>query len=125
MNKYHTIYSTIIIIALCLVTFIASVAPRALSFAPALIGILGLIVYKPIRGTWPRFTKRAFFWSIAICSLACISSLWAIDPDLAMQRSTKMALILIPGAALFTLIRALPTIDTQRLSLFFSITTLC
>lgn len=124
MNKYHAFYSTAIIATLCLVTLIASIAPRALSFAPALIGFLGLIAYKPIRGTWPRLTKRAFVWSIAICSLACISSLWAIDPDLVLQRSTKMALILIPGAALFTLIRALPTIDTQHLSLIFTITTL-
>lgn len=85
---------------LIILPLIGAIAPRALSWV---VPLTGLIAYA---GAWiesgkrPALHLRPFFYVLPVLLMAALSSLWAIDPDLALERSGKIALILIPGALL-------------------------
>src|SRR5262245_54839298 len=73
-------------------------------------GIFALI----FAGLWPLFYKERlqlskpyFLWSGVIVALCAISALWAPDMHFTLEKTGKIALVLLPGALLFSLARSL------------------
>lgn len=100
------------IIALSVMPFIGVLSPRALSFLPGAFG-LTLIASLAIKSkSFPTFDIKAYSLALVILLLSAISSLWAIDPDFALERTGKIALVLIPG---LLLVSALKNISAQHL----------
>ena len=108
-RNQSVLFTQIFIGALALLIVLAGITPRLLGFAPTVIAIIGYLSYRPIFGVWPRISRYAMFWAITISTLALISSLWAIEPTLAIERGYKNLTILGSGAILFSIANALPS----------------
>ncbi len=93
-------------IFLCLLPPVQALAPRALGFLPAAIGILFLIALRFSKGAWPEFNRLYAILALGCAALAALSSLWSMDPGFALERGFKIALVLGGGFALFSLLRS-------------------
>ncbi len=100
------------VIALSLMPFIGVLSPRALSFLPGAFGLILISALAIQSKSWPRFEVRGYILVGVLLLLAAISSLWAIDADFALERTGKIALVLIPG---LLLVSAIQNINAQHL----------
>ncbi|MFN3700906.1 MAG: O-antigen ligase family protein [Alphaproteobacteria bacterium] len=98
------ILTTPFVIGLCLIILAATIAPRALSFLPAVAGVLGYVSYWIIDRKRPAMFLPPFLFSAAIVTLAGLSAIWAVDSAEAINRSFKTAQILFSGCFLFSVI---------------------
>lgn len=96
-------YLLIVSAVLCLIPLIGCLAPRAIGFAPAIIGVLAYLFYRPVFGHWPIISKSYAICAVIMVALAGLSILWAIDPDFAIERVIKIGLVFLGGCLLFSL----------------------
>jgi exopolysaccharide production protein ExoQ len=89
-------------------------APRALAFLPGLIALIFLTLQYFYLGKKPHLPKTLLLCAIITCGLAFVSSLWALDFDVAFKRSIKMSAILIPGVFFVSLSRHIPNNIIQK-----------
>lgn len=107
-NEKTLRYGMIVLSLLALVTFVSVIAPRALSFLPGLLALIGLGVryfYVREKTSWP---KTLLLITGSICALSLLSALWAIDPAMAIRRTFKTAAVIIPAAFLVRLALDMP-----------------
>lgn len=96
------------VLSLALMPVIALTTPRFLAFWPGIIGLLSLPVYHFSFGHWPEIPKKILFFVFIILGLAGLSSLWALDSEFAVERTGKMALILLPSVAFIAVSLSVP-----------------
>lgn len=76
---------------------IAVFSPRLMALAPVIMGLIGLALYRIHTSTWPTLNKPLAVSMVSIIILSGLSHFWAVDPDFALERTGKIALILITG----------------------------
>lgn len=104
---------TVVIIATAL-------APRLLAFAPAAIGLIFFVAYYFVFKAKPLFPRKsAFIWAFLIPGMAIVSALWAIESDIAMERGTKLATVLLPGIFLVALALQMPNQICRKYAAWF------
>lgn len=116
-------FSTGVFVALLAALVLCIIMPRGFSVAPGILGVVAL-------GLSPFFLKddptllRPWSWAalrpvllpvMLILLLAALSSLWAIDGDEALARTGKLAGVLLPGVALFGVLRVMRVENLARL----------
>ncbi len=121
MKLSENLYIRILIISLCALPVLAVAVPRFLAFGPVIIAVLGWLTHRPVLGIWPKPSYPALGWAFAFIALMGISSLWAVDPDFALERTGKSAPVLLGSAMLFSLLRSLSTQNTAMQDLFYKI----
>jgi len=89
----------------CLTPSIAAVAPRALGFIPAVSGVIFLLAVRLWGGHWPPLNRLYIAIALGTGLLAALSSLWALNADVALERGVKILILLGGGCALFALLR--------------------
>ncbi|MBI4030883.1 MAG: O-antigen ligase family protein [Proteobacteria bacterium] len=89
-----------------LIIFMAWQTPRLLAFGPSVIGLAGFFAYRRAFGEKPGLLKPALWGVLLIVVMAAVSSLWAVDFSFALERSGKLALVLIPGVLFISLAAA-------------------
>ncbi|MCB1562690.1 MAG: O-antigen ligase family protein [Alphaproteobacteria bacterium] len=82
---------------LCLLPLIAVTAPRLLAYLPGLAGLIGVLGFWVRYKTWPSIPLNLALWLAAFIALAALSSLWAIDPPFALERSGKLLPVFLGG----------------------------
>ena len=119
MSAAHTkiLHISIIILTalLCALPPVAALAPRVLGTAPAVIGLLMVLAAGFIGGLWPKINRLYLVTAIGVTALATLSSLWSLDPEFAIERSWKTALILLGGLFLFAAVQS----ENLKLPQFF------
>ncbi|MCB9988143.1 MAG: O-antigen ligase family protein [Rhodospirillales bacterium] len=106
-------------VALAFMPLLALLAPRALVFAPGLTGLIAALCYPYVFGKTVPLHRPAFGAVLAVILVAAASSLWAESADDALVRAAKLAAILLPGALLFSVVRAVPFETIRTVSRFF------
>jgi O-antigen ligase len=105
-----------LLIGLCALPIFAALSPRFLAFAPGLIAITGAALFRKNYKHWPAlnqtFTVLALF-TIVMCAA---SASWSFDASKTLERTLRVALVLLPGALFFALPGALSTLDFSRLA---------
>lgn len=89
-----------------LIIFMAWQTPRLLAFGPSVIGLAGFLAYRQVFGKRPELLKPALWGVLLIVVMAAFSSLWAVNAPFALERSGKLALVLIPGVLFISLAAA-------------------
>jgi len=88
--------------------------PRFLAYGPGLIGLISAAFYSSMMGQKLSLSRPAFLIAGITLLLAGMSSLWAIDAGEALERTVKMAFILLPGVLLFSVAKSLPENVTRQ-----------
>jgi len=88
---------------LCLLVPVSMLAPRILGTGPAVLGIILLGGVFLIKKAELQGKANNFFLIIALCipALAACSAFWSLDSGFALERSGKIAAMLLGGYALF------------------------
>lgn len=118
-------FSTGVFLSLIAVLVLCIIMPRGFSVAPGLLGVVALAL-SPffMKGQHPDTQPRP--WSFAVLRpvlvpvclillLAGLSSLWAVDAKEALERTGKLAGVLLPGIALFGVLRVMKTESLVKL----------
>lgn len=91
-------------LGLSLMPLIAAFAPRFLAFAPGIMVVAGLMLYRSVHGRWPLFSKPLFIWFSAITGFCAFSAIWGIGDSMAtLERTAGIGLILFSGLGLLAL----------------------
>lgn len=110
MTRAQKIYLISFTLALAAMPALAIVVPRVLAYIPAVAGLLGYASYAFV------FKERAvryvpgFVIVSVVMAMMFVSTLWAIDPAVSLERAQKTSLLLICGAFLIS------TVMTVRIS---------
>ncbi len=119
-------FQVTILILFALLPLIAALAPRALCVAPSLLGL--------VMATTAYFTDRRIAWPFRPFLLllsgtllfAAASTLWAVAPDMALEKPLETLAIFLPGlfgyAALRTLIAREEGLGDKILAVLFPLT---
>ena len=118
MKFSENLYIRIVIISLCALPVLAVAVPRFLAFGPVIIAVLGLIIYRLVFVHWPKLSYIALGWALVFIALMGFSSLWAVDPNFALERTGKSTPVLLGAALLFSLLRDLSAKNTLAVDLF-------
>ncbi len=86
---------------------IGMAAPRFFAIGPAIIGVFGLLAYRPIMGRWPRFCKSTCISMGIIIAALWASFFWAYDTDLVIERASKTSLLLLGITAFVSLLQSM------------------
>jgi len=98
-----------IILPIAAIVFLGLLFPRTLAFSPGLAG-LALFAFWPWLNPGPRPRPGlAMLAAIAITLFAAFSAFWSADTAYALERSGKVALVLIPGTLWILTLRKLET----------------
>ncbi|MCK5284138.1 MAG: O-antigen ligase family protein [Alphaproteobacteria bacterium] len=108
-------YKHSLIISLFALLLVTVSLPRILGFAPIVIAFVSLITYRIVFKIWPYFSKYAFGWAFVFAGLAILSSLWAVNPEISIERGSKLIILLTSGALLISMVLSLD----QTARLFF------
>lgn len=102
-EKTKHIYANLFVTVMALLPLVAFFSARSMAVLPGIIAV-GFFA------AWPFFYKekiqysRFYFICAGLLSLLCaLSALWSPDTDFAIEKSAKIALVLLPGALLFSL----------------------
>lgn len=99
------VFSILLALSLCALPIVGVFAPRALSFLPALIGILGFVGYWALQKQRPELSKPALLIAGSTFFLALLSCLWSFDGEESFERCIKMLPVFLGGVLLFSLVR--------------------
>jgi len=97
-------------VALLATMFVCVALPRALVFAPSLIGLIGLAAIYYQSRKLPAFDIKLAGFLAAILAMAFLSVLWSMDFAYALERALKIAPLFIFG---FILIAAATCLSPQ------------
>ena len=111
-------------ILICAVPLLSYGLPRVLAYAPGVMALLGVFLLRAAKGEWTG-PNILFLWIAGvITALGFLSSIWSLDTGFALERSTKIALVLIPAAFLCGQMQKLKPQDIPFLPAWFSMATL-
>lgn len=105
---------------MCLIPFLGYMAPRSFALLPALLAVASAFAVRSANGQWAPINMRYMTVVLLIIALGLISSFWALNPDAALERSIKIATVLIPGAFLFSQMQVLTIQDFPGLKRGFA-----
>ena len=106
------LYPLLFVLLLALIPVSAVSIPRFIAYGPGITGVLFFALYMRYTGHKLQFSKPVFAIVAGAVFLALASCLWAIDPGDALHRTGRMALVLLGGAFLVSLVQAF---DLDRL----------
>jgi len=107
-------------LGLALTGLIGVFAPRSLAILPAFWGLIGvgLLAFDRSLSVAHLLSKRPVRWMIALIviipSLAALSSLWSIAPEISLKRAQKIMLVLAPATLLIIYLCAAPLSTIKR-----------
>lgn len=116
-------FSTGVFLSLIAMLMLCLIVPRSFGIVPGILGVVSL-------GLSPFFFKQdpaqprpwsfqtlkpAVIPALIILGLAALSSLWALDSAEALERTGKLACVLLPGVALFGVLRVMNVQNLARL----------
>lgn len=107
-NNKERLFGLLFVAGFALVPLVALLAPRFLAYWPGIVGLAALAAYPLVFAGKPFLPKAALSWIAGILCLAGLSSLWSIDGGYALERTLKIALILLSGATLLAVARSVP-----------------
>lgn len=93
---------------------LAVVAPRFLAYGPSLIAFSLYICHGLATRVWAPQNKAALYAVLAIVGLAAVSSLWAAETGVTLERVGKMMLVLVPGVLGLGVIGYLPAATMRK-----------
>ncbi len=102
MTRAQKIYLISFTLALAVIPALAITVPRVLAYIPAVAGVLGYASYAFVFKERATRTVPAFVVVGILMALMFVSTLWAIDPALSLERAQKTSLLLIGGAFLIS-----------------------
>lgn len=102
MTTAQKIYLISFTLALALLPFLAITVPRILAYIPAAAGLLGYVSYAFMFKERARRSVPGFVIVGAVMLLMFASMLWAVAPEVALERAQKTSLLLICGAFLIS-----------------------
>jgi|GEM_PF-686552 O-antigen ligase len=109
-------FSTGVFLSLIATLIVCLILPRGFSIVPGVLGVVALglspFFLKQENPAQPRpwsfkVLSPALIPALIILALAALSSLWAIDSAEALERTGKLAGVLLPGVALFGVLRVM------------------
>lgn len=112
------------LLALCALPLVGSVAPRGLSFLPGAIGLIGFVAHYYIFKTRPVISKPALIIAGSTMVLALLSCIWSIDPSESLDRCIKIFPIFLGGVLLFSLVKEQDEVFFEKFPKYFVITML-
>lgn len=102
------LWSRLTLGALALMPLVAVFAPRFLGYGPGIIALGAALSYPFVFKARLTLSRPAFAITGSILALALLSASWAIDSGEVFERTGKLALILLPGALLISVMQACP-----------------
>jgi len=94
-----TLYIFFLIITIIVGTFI----PRLLAYLPPFAGLFFTAIYFLKEKKFFSIDKTTFLFLIAVVSWAALSTLWSFNAEFSMERSIKIAFIILPAFLLWSL----------------------
>ncbi len=107
-QKFYTYAIGGLLALLSVAPIIAVFSPRAISVVPLICGLPLFFLYKVETGVWPSIVPRVFILILPICILMCASILWAVDMEIALNRTIKTVPLLLSGMILLQTLIFLP-----------------
>lgn len=95
------------IVLLSFLPVVASFVPRVLGIGPAVCALVGVIAYRLQMQRWPEWNKTGLAVAAGVSGLALLSALWSFNPEFAVERAGKIALVLFFGGVLFSVVNGL------------------
>lgn len=117
-------FSTGVFLSLIATLMVCLIVPRGFSIMPGLLGVVALglspffLKHEDVNSPRPWSFKTlgpALIPALVILALSATSSLWAIDGAEALERTGKLAGVLLPGVALFGILRVMNVQNLARL----------
>lgn len=117
-------FSTGVFLSLIATLMVCLIVPRGFSIMPGLLGVVALglspffLKHEDVNSSRPWSFKTlgpALIPALVILALSATSSLWAIDGAEALERTGKLAGVLLPGVALFGILRVMNVQNLARL----------
>ena len=102
MTKAQKFYLFAFTLALALVPVLAIIVPRVLAYIPAGVGLLGFFTYGFVFKERAQRYLPAFIIVGVLSALMFLSSLWALDPEVSLERAQKTMPLLVCGAFLIS-----------------------
>lgn len=100
-------------------------APRALSFLPATISLMGVLYLYVTQKTFPRINVKLPLFILAFGTLAIASSLWSPDPSYSLQKAMKISAVLFSGLLPLMVAQSLSPSIQHKNTLIILATGLC
>lgn len=85
---------------LCVLLMAGVFAPRLYGVVPAALGVIFFLAARPLTGQWPKLDSRYLALVVIIPAFAALTSFWGINPDAVLERSIKIAVVLVGGGLL-------------------------
>ncbi len=101
-QKADTVKVILVLLLVCM-ALIGALTPRFMAYGSGLIAVIGSMILVFFMKEKFVLSRPVFLCVSLIITLAAFSSVWSPDPGFALERSGKIALILLPGALLFSL----------------------
>lgn len=101
------VYVRTYVAALCALPVIAQFAPRFMGLGPPLIALIAYPGFRFVYGKWARVSPHLAFWAVAFPALMAASAIWAIDPQVALERAGKTLAVTLSAPVLFAIGAAL------------------
>lgn len=108
LPRASALYGGALVGALALVPLLAVLAPRALAFWPGAVALPALVAFPFVFRQCPRLPLAPFLLALGVTALAALSTFWSIAPDETPGRALRLGLVLLSGALLYGIIRAVP-----------------
>lgn len=102
------LYGMGFMLALAASFFVALTAPRFLAYWPGIAGLVSLAGYAFIFRARPAVPRALLITVAAVLFVAGLSSFWALDPEGALERAGKMALVLLSGTMMVSAALSVP-----------------
>ncbi|MGH1399228.1 MAG: O-antigen ligase family protein [Alphaproteobacteria bacterium] len=116
MKCDETLYARICGISLCAILISGVIFPRFMAYSPAIFGLLAFVSFRGVYGFWPEISKYLALALGGILTLAAASSLWAITPEIALERSTKLAPLFLGAVLIISWARSLPLPCVEKIT---------
>ena len=100
MNVNQKLYALFLVLLLAIIPFMGVDLPRWIAFIPSLTGLIFVALYRPVYGQWPALPKAPFILAGSITGLCLLSWVWAIAPDVTLERTIKIGGLLLSGTLL-------------------------
>ncbi len=114
------LFPAFVVLSLCSIPLISAIAPRFLAFAPGVIGLGGLVLYRLSRAQWPAFSKSLTLWYCGIVGLCALSTLWAVGGSETLIRALRIGFVLFSGLMVLGLLTS-ETLRTPVQRLFIQL----
>lgn len=103
----QSLYATAFVFSLCALPLVAFFSARAMSILPGIVALLFAALWPFLHGGKVQFSRSYFAWAGFLSLLCAASALWSPDQSFALEKAGKIALVLLPGALLFSLAQSL------------------